>query len=185
MPIRHLTPYQATLDLQRAGIDVREYTEFAAGHIAGVRLVPLQRLGTEAIMWDKKTPLLLVCRSGKRATQAAATLDRLGFTDLAILEGGMEAWRQMGLPDQKVLRQPWSLERQVRVIAGGMIVLSSLLAATVTPWFLIWTLCVGLGLTISGMTDLCLMAGLMGRLPWNRGSEKTGSKKTPCLSDRI
>lgn len=149
-------------------VDVREYPEHAAGAIAGSRLAPLASVEREAAAWPKDRPLLLVCRSGKRAAQAARKLQQLGFQNLAILEGGMEAWQQIGLPVAVAERQPWSLERQVRIAAGGMVALSALLGLALTPWFFAWTLFVGAGLVFAGVTDVCMMASLLGKLPWNR-----------------
>lgn len=149
-------------------IDVREFPEYAAGAIEGSHLVPLATVEREAAKWNKTSPLLLVCRSGKRAAQAAETLERLGFENLNILQGGFDAWKAAGLPAHIEAKRPWSLERQVRAIAGMMVLLFTFLGLLVSPWFFGLTLFVGAGLLFAGVTDVCLMATALGKLPWNR-----------------
>lgn len=152
-------------------VDVREWPEYAAGAIEGSLLVPLGTLAREVLDWDRQKPVLLVCRSGRRAESAAATLDRLGFASVNVLSGGIEAWRAHGLPLRASGKRPWSLERQVRAIAGVVVLGFTLLAITVSLWFLAGTLFVGAGLLFAGITDLCLMATLLGRVPWNRAAD--------------
>lgn len=164
-----ISPEQAR-NIGPAVVDVREFPEYAAGAIKGSRLVPLSTVESEAGKWNKKEPVLLVCRSGKRAAQAAETLERLGFQNVNVLQGGFEAWKAAGLPTHVEDRKPWSLERQVRAISGSMVLLFTLLGLFVSPWFLGLTLFVGAGLLFAGVTDVCLMATALGKLPWNRAS---------------
>lgn len=151
-----------------SAVDVREWPEYAAGAIEGSRLIPLGILAREARGWDKKQPVLLICRSGRRAERAAITLDQLGFENVSILSGGIEAWRAQGLPLRTSTTRLWSLERQVRGIAGVLVLAFTLLSLTVSTWFAAGALFVGTGLLFAGITDLCLMAALLSRLPWNR-----------------
>jgi rhodanese-related sulfurtransferase len=152
-------------------VDVREWPEYAAGAIEGSLLVPLGTLAREVRDWDRRKPVLLVCRSGRRAERAAVTLDQLGFEDVNILSGGIDAWRAQGLPLQASSKKPISLERQVRAIAGALVLGFTVLALIVSPWFLAGTLFIGAGLLFAGVTDLCLMAALLGKLPWNRAAD--------------
>lgn len=166
--IRFIPPAQLETRAARL-IDVREYPEFAAAAIVGSVLVPLSTIEKKAEDWKKTAGIVLICRSGRRALDAAQRLEKIGFTDLAVLEGGVEAWQTAGLPVQAAAEhKPWSLERQVRTIAGSMVVLSTILGLTVSPWFFAWALFVGAGLVFAGVSDICLMATLLGKLPWNR-----------------
>jgi rhodanese-related sulfurtransferase len=101
-------------------IDVREYSEYASGHIEGSRLVPLGDLSKATSTWDKAEPLTLVCKTGRRAEQARQQLAANGFTALSVLEGGVDAWRAAEKPLVSDERQPWSMERQVRITAGHL-----------------------------------------------------------------
>lgn len=73
-------------------IDVRTKEEFAAGHIPGAKLIRLDRLPQMAKTLNPEDGLILVCRSGNRFMQAYRFLERLGFTKLHNLDGGMLDW---------------------------------------------------------------------------------------------
>lgn len=81
-------------------IDVRESGELVGelGHIAGVELVPLGIIGTVASTWDRRAPLVMVCRSGNRSRRATQMLARMGFTSVHNMAGGMVRWNAEGLP---------------------------------------------------------------------------------------
>jgi Protein of unknown function (DUF2892) len=64
----------------------------------------------------------------------------------------------------------WSLERQVRFGAGLLMLCGLTLALAVTPYWLLLSAFVGLGLTFAGLTDICPMAILLAKLPWNKRS---------------
>jgi rhodanese-related sulfurtransferase len=83
-------------------VDVREAHERRGplGFLPGSESVPLGKLVQSAQQWSTTTPLLLVCRSGKRSAEATRVLARQGFTCLYSLEGGMRRWTQRGLPVQ-------------------------------------------------------------------------------------
>lgn len=159
-------------------VDVREYPEFARGAIPGARLVPLSTLESQCASWDRSARYILVCKSGKRSEQAAQKMISAGFAAVALLEGGTEAWIASGYEVQASERSPWSLERQVRVVAGSMVVVSALLGITVSTWFFLWTIFVGAGLVFAGVTDTCMMASLLGRMPWNRAPGSTSCCST-------
>jgi hypothetical protein len=111
--------------------------------------------------------VVCVCRSGKRAAQAVGRLTALGRGNVAVLEGGLQAWEAARLPLEKDAHAPWALERQVRCTAG-LLVLAGLglslrwPAAIGLSWF------VGAGLVFAAMTDWCGMGLLLAKMPWNR-----------------
>ena len=100
-----VTPTQAVQLINREKavvIDVCEPAEFAAGHIGGARSIPLgQREGAKGLPTNKTLPLVLVCASGMRARKAAAVVRKLGHERVHVLEGGLAAWREAGLPVEK------------------------------------------------------------------------------------
>lgn len=81
-------------------VDVSDPQEFAAGHIAGSKNIPLAELEARlaAAVKNKNLPLILVCRSGARSLRAAATASKLGFAQPQSLSGGLTAWREAALP---------------------------------------------------------------------------------------
>lgn len=89
----------AGLDGSVRYIDVRGPDEWDGelGHLSKAQLVPLPNLADAAAAWETDEPLLMICRSGNRSSQAAAALLRSGFENVANLEGGMLAVRAEGL----------------------------------------------------------------------------------------
>lgn len=87
--------------LQQQGarlIDVREPREFAAGHAAGARNIPLDQVGARLDEISADGPVLLICRSGHRSGQAQEMLRRQGRTNTYNVTGGTAAWQAAGLP---------------------------------------------------------------------------------------
>lgn len=101
-----LNPAEATLLINRQDaqvIDVREADEFAAGHLPEARNIPIGKIADRVgeIEKYKDKPLILCCASGMRSAKACGELKKLGFTRLHSLTGGIDAWRQAGLPVKK------------------------------------------------------------------------------------
>ena len=83
-------------------IDVREPAEFAAGHAAGARNVPLNTLdGAKGLPTNKAIPLVVVCATGARSSRAVAQLRKAGYSSVHSLAGGTAAWRTASLPVEK------------------------------------------------------------------------------------
>lgn len=147
-------------------IDVRTPAEFGEVHIEGSRLMPLDRLRPGEVNDDS----VIVCRSGKRAAQALEKLQAAGCERLRVLEGGVTAWEQAGLPVKRG-RAALSLERQVRIAAGLLVLVGVILGTWVHPGFYGLAAFVGAGLAFAGLTDWCGMAMLLAKAPWNQRSE--------------
>ncbi len=83
-------------------IDVSEPAEYAAGHAAGAKSVPIGKLEASTdLPKNKALPLVVVCPTGARASRAVATLNKLGFANARALAGGFNAWRDANLPVEK------------------------------------------------------------------------------------
>jgi rhodanese-related sulfurtransferase len=152
-------------------LDVRTPSEFENHHISGAYNVPLDQLAEHApeLRAVNGGLVVLVCQSGQRATRAEALLHQAGMPDVHVLEGGMTAWMQAGLPTRRT-RARMSLERQVRIAAGTLVAMSALAALLVSPLWAAFSAAVGLGLVFAGITDTCTMGMLLARLPYNRAS---------------
>jgi rhodanese-related sulfurtransferase len=151
-------------------VDVRSPAEYESAHIPGSHNLPLDRLGevTDHLA-DLDAPLVLVCRSGKRAEQAAEHLrEHLGHhaDRLVVLDGGVDAWDDGRRPVRRG-KGTWELERQVRLVAGSL-VLGSILTSTVAPRAKWVAGAVGGGLTFAALSDTCAMGMLLSKLPHNR-----------------
>lgn len=165
----HVTSDQLMERLNEATIlDVRTPAEFEAVHIPGSFNLPLDRLPehVNAVGSAVNNPVVLVCRSGQRAREAEQCMLAADVPGVQVLDGGLGAWEGAGLPVVRG-KTRWSMERQVRGVAGG-IVLASLVGSLVARPLALVAAGVGAGLLFSAVTDTCTMARVLGRLPYNQ-----------------
>ena len=150
-------------------LDVRTPGEYETVHIPGAYNVPLDTLGEHGaeIGANVQTPVVLVCQSGSRARRAEEALGRAGMANLHVLDGGVNGWTAAGKPVRRGAARI-SLERQVRIVAGGLAAAGGILAVAVSPVFGLLAAFIGGGLVFAGVTDTCAMAMLLARLPYNR-----------------
>ena len=149
-------------------LDVRTAAEFESVHIDGSLNVALDQIEQQRQQLSEslKHPVVLVCRSGNRARQAAALLQHVNLPNLHILEGGIQAWQAANEP-VKQGRQRWALDRQVRGLAGSIVLFSMIGSLFWSP--LRWVAAfMGAGLAYSALTDSCAMGMLLSKLPYNR-----------------
>ena len=107
---------------------------------------------------------VLICRTGQRAAKAQEILAGAG-TRAVVLEGGVE---RASCPLASAGAAGMSLERQVRIAAGSLVVLGVALGQLVHPAFYGLSAFVGAGLVFAGITDTCGMGMILARMPWNR-----------------
>ena len=151
-------------------LDVRTPGEFEAAHIAGSYNVPLDLLREhrDEIVEHLDQDVVLVCRSGQRAAQAEETLRHAGLANVHVLGGGITAWEAKGFGVNRGVAR-WDLERQVRLVAGS-IVLSSILGSVTVPKLKWLAAGVGGGLAVAALTNTCAMGMALSKLPYNRGA---------------
>jgi rhodanese-related sulfurtransferase len=168
MTIKTISPAAAhrLIDAGASLIDIRAPDEHARERIAGALNVPLDRLSQEAATGDV---LIFHCRSGLRTGQAAPVLAEVaGERDCYMLEGGISAWGNAGLPVEKVRGTPIELQRQVMIAAGLLVLLGTSLSLLSSPAWIAVAMFVGVGLTFAGVSGFCGMARLLVMMPWNR-----------------
>jgi rhodanese-related sulfurtransferase len=168
-----ITPQEARAKLDAGAkiLDVREYPEWVERHIPGAKLVPLGDLKSEPQRGAIAPEVLTLCRTGRRATDAAQLLAEHNIP-VCVIEGGIEGWQNAGHKTQRAQGGPISMERQVRIGAGVLVLLGLLVPKLrFVSWF------VPCGLIFAGITDYCGMAKVLGKAPWNqpRGDEKRRS----------
>jgi len=149
-------------------LDVRTPVEFAEVHVTEAQNIPLDELNPRTLQFQKDKPVYLLCRSGQRATKAAEKLAGEGFAQPVVVEGGTLAWIEANLPVTRGACKVISLERQVRIAAGALVLTGVLLGWFVHPGF--YSLCafIGAGLVFAGITDYCGMGLLLAKMPWNK-----------------
>jgi rhodanese-related sulfurtransferase len=150
-------------------VDVREPAEFSAEHIAGATLLPLGRIGKEALPALLGRKLVINCRKGGRGQSACEKLRaQLPDTEIYNLAGGIEAWTAAGLPVERSGRRVLPLDRQVQLTIGLCLLIGSILGYFYDRSFFLLTGFMGAGLTLAGFTGFCGLARLMALMPWNR-----------------
>lgn len=147
-------------------LDVRSPIEFETEHIPNSINVPLNELESRCEEVPRQGPLVVICRSGKRAERGAYTLLGKGFQP-KVLDGGLVAWRKAGLP-VKEGRKMLPIERQIQLIVGIGVLAGVLLGVFVSPWFLVIPGFFGAGLTFAGLSGTCALGLLLMKAPWNR-----------------
>ena len=98
-----LSPTEATIWINRrkaAVLDLRPEAEFKAGHLPGAKHVSASQIAAslEKLKLDRKNPIILVCQSGVSARIVIPEVQQLGFSEVAVLDGGVQAWQAAALP---------------------------------------------------------------------------------------
>lgn len=167
-----LSPAEAANREQIAGavlLDVRTPAEFESAHAPHARNIPLDRLDPNSlpsIFQKDGIPIAVICQSSKRGKIACEKLTAAGWKVVNV-EGGMSAWEAAGLPVVRG-RKMISLERQVRIAAGFLVLSGVLLGWLVHPALFGISAFVGAGLMFAGITDYCGMGLLLAKMPWNQ-----------------
>jgi rhodanese-related sulfurtransferase len=150
---------------------VRTGGEFDGVHIPGSFNVPLDTLGEHATdLADIEHSVVLVCKSGARASQAHGKLTAAGKQRLHLLDGGMDAWEASGGEVVQGSSTTWALDRQVRFVAGSISLIAVVLSVLVpeAKWLAGG---VGFGLAFSAATNTCAMGNVLARLPYNQSDK--------------
>lgn len=149
-------------------IDVREPSEYAGEHIFGSISMPLSTFDPNKLPINNSKTFVLYCQTSNRSSQAAQKLFAVGFKNLTHLQGGLNAWKQAKYPTIVNKNAPISIMRQVQMVAGSLVLIGTLLGAFVSPNFLFLSGFVGAGLLFAGITNTCMMAQLLAKLPYNQ-----------------
>jgi rhodanese-related sulfurtransferase len=165
----------ANPDLQL--IDVRTPAEFGEVHLPYATNIPLDRLNPRELLAGRNgnaRPVYVICRGGKRGAMACERLAAAGLAEVFNVEGGTDAAVAAGL---SVVRghKAMSLERQVRIVAGALVLAGVILGWRVHPALYGLAAFVGAGLVFSGVTDTCTMGMLLAKMPWNQRSGAGGA----------
>lgn len=150
-------------------LDVREPAEYAQARLENFSLCSLSGLSEKSVAsLDKSKTTYLLCRSGNRACQAGERLEKMHFSDVRVIEGGLGAWESSGRSVIKGNSKVWGLERQVRFAAGFLVLAGLVLSAIIHPGWVFLSGFVAAGLIFSAVTDTCGMGMVLARMPWNR-----------------
>jgi len=154
-------------------VDVREADEHARERIQGAQLAPLSTFnpGQVRAMVKPGQRLVMHCKSGRRASDAARMMAEFASAGLAIssMTGGIEGWKAEKFP--VVLNKTVSkisVMRQVQIVIGLGVLVGAALAWFVHPAFIAIPAFFGAGLTFAGVSGTCALASIIGKMPWNK-----------------
>ena len=152
-------------------IDVRTPAEFRGAHVVGATNVPLDRLTSqrleETLGEQRNGTVYFICKGGTRSHMACRKAHAFGLSNVVNVEGGTNDCIATGLPVQSE-RETISLDRQVRITAGSLVLLGAVLAWQLDPDWVALSAFIGAGLVFSGITNTCLMGDVLARMPWNQ-----------------
>lgn len=155
-------------------LDLRSHVEVEHEYLKGCNHFPVQTLDVAKVQDSLEQrghpinqPIYLLCAGGPRATLAAEKLKDNIDAQLIIISGGLNALKELGVTTNNGAGEVISLERQVRIAAGSLVVIGVLLGSLVTPWFYGLSGFVGAGLVFAGVCDTCGMGMILARMPWN------------------
>ncbi len=98
-----LSPTEATIWINRRKayvLDLRSEEEYKAGHLPGAKFANSSALtaAIEKLKLDRKLPVVLVCDTGAQSRKLLAEAQKLGFVEVGVLDGGVQAWKAAALP---------------------------------------------------------------------------------------
>lgn len=145
-------------------VDVRTPAEYQSAHIDGSNNLPL---GSETLKnLGTSENIIFICQGGTRAKNACSEFIQKAGANAQVLSGGIKSWEAANLPLIKG-KAVISLERQVRIVAGFLVLIGTIMGIYLNNNFLIIPGFVGAGLMFAGITDTCGMAMLLTKMPWN------------------
>lgn len=156
-------------------IDVRSPFEYSEKHIEGSINIPIDMLLSRVKeLSEPGEEYIVFCRTGNRSPMAADMLIQSGIQSVKVMEGGVTRWEKERLPIVEG-QGGISLERQIRAIAGTLMLIGIALAWAINwafIWLSVWVAC---GLIFAGLTNNCLMGMLLMKLPYNKKLYKAKS----------
>ncbi len=132
-------------------------------HVDIAHLNPIKFIKEHGL--DGSKTLYILCRHGGRGMMAAEKFIRVGFTNVAVIKGGILNAQKEGM--QIIYSHSMSMERQVRIMAGS-IVLTGILLGLFSPWFYLISLVMALSLIVGGIRGRCPLVYILSDMPWNQ-----------------
>lgn len=148
-------------------IDVRSKNEYEACHIPGAVNIPLDSVNPQEIINKyENQDIYIVCQAGGRSAKACEMVASCNHEQVYNVVGGTGAWESAGFDVVKDSSKI-SIQRQVQMLAGGIVLLGALLSYSISREFILLSAFIGAGLLITGLTNTCGMGLLLAKMPWN------------------
>lgn len=161
-------------------VDVREPIEHDEHSIAAAKLIPLGQLEARMSEIDKAKLVVVMCKAGKRGTQALRKLQDNGFSHVLNLEGGIDAWISEGYAVERGDKKVFPLMQQVQICVGIGVLIGVILSQVIHPNFIYLSGFFGAGLLFAGLSGWCGLAMVLSKMPWNHASRNNSGLVTNC-----
>lgn len=151
-------------------LDIRTPGEFETFKIAGSINIPLDRLNPADVVarFGADAALYCICQTGTRSQLAASKLRTAGMQRVIHVDGGTNAWISAGFPVESGRRNVISLDRQMRITAGALIIIGTTIGALWHPAGYWLAGLIGAGLMYAGLSNSCGMTAMLAKMPWNQ-----------------
>ena len=117
--------------------------------------------------FKRETAIHVICQSGGRSAKFCDKLQDNGYLSVYDVDGGVDAWKASGM-ELVNGEKSMSMERQVRIAAGTMVIIGVAFGAAVAPAWYALSGFIGAGLVFAGVTDTCGMGMALAKMPWNQ-----------------
>jgi rhodanese-related sulfurtransferase len=146
-------------------IDVREVEEYNAEHIGPSELHPLSSFDPHIIPQGNGKKIIFHCKGGKRSVHAATKwADYLGAPDAFSLKGGLDAWKKAGLSTLSNEAASRDIQKITYISSGVLVLLGSIAAGVLSPWFLLLPVFAGTVLLYAGIKGTSYLSYLVSRI---------------------
>ena len=151
-------------------IDVRRAGEFQTAHIQGAENINFKNVTAQKDQLDHLDKIYFYCTAGVRCKKACELLEQAGMDPkkLVHVQGHSKDWEKVGLPVVKGAKIPFSIQRQIYLMAGSFILIGLILAFSWNMWFLLLPIFVGAGMVFSAIRGVCYSELFLEKMPWNR-----------------
>ncbi|MBR3425161.1 MAG: rhodanese family protein [Neisseriaceae bacterium] len=170
MTVQTINPQQAAQLVNNGAIiiDIRSNDEYGRKHISGAKCIPVSELAADKL--PNHAAVIFTCLSGLRTQTNAQNLAQCACNcnEVYLLDGGLKAWENHGLPVESNGKATLDIMRQVQIGAGSLILIGVLLGFFVHQGFFLLSGFVGAGLLFAGLTGFCGLAVLLAKMPWNK-----------------
>ncbi len=148
--------------------DVRTKIEFQSRHLLHAQHIPLDDIESKESegVFSKDKLIIFICKSGARSEKAMSLLKAAGYENVDHVEGGTDLCHKEGM-EVSESKRIISLERQIRIVAGLLVLIGVILSITVNQALIGLSGFVGAGLVFAGVTNICGMELLLAKAPWN------------------
>lgn len=160
---KNIGPTDLVLDVRTAAEHDKMALAMPHWHVDNAHLNPVKFIKEHGL--DGTKTLYILCRRGGRGIAAAEKFSRVGFTNIAVIKGGILNAQKEGMTI--VYSHSISMERQVRIMAGSIILIGMLLGF-LSSWFYMLTVLMGLSLIIGGIRGRCPLVYILSEMPWNQ-----------------